>query len=180
MLGKTWEKEIKPKLQKKLSLSNPMMVPEVSRVVVHMGIAAEKDDKTLVEELAEQLAIITGQKPKVCSAKKAVSGFKLRAGEPVGLQATLRGKRMYDFLEVLTKLVLPRLRDFRGLPESKFDAQANYSLGIREQAAFPSLPIEKVKRIKGIEVTLVTSTKDKNQARELLLSLGLPLVEKEK
>jgi len=180
MLIKRWEEEIKPKLQRELKIANHMAIPQVERVVVHMGIAAEKDDQSMIDELSGQLALITGQKAKLCRAKKSISGFKLRQGEPVGLKVTLRGKRMYNFLEVLFNLVLPRLRDFRGLSVSKFDAQANYSLGLPEQTVFPTLPIEKIKRIKGMEVTLVTSTTDLKQAKKLLLALGLPLVEKRK
>ncbi|MBL7078231.1 50S ribosomal protein L5 [Candidatus Shapirobacteria bacterium] len=178
MLKRDWEKEIKPSLQKKLGITNPMMVPRVERVVVHMGVAAEKDDQALIDELVEQMGLITGQKPKICTAKKAVAGFKLRPGETVGLKVTLRRKRMYDFLEILFKLVMPRLRDFRGLPETKFDSQANYSLGLPEQTVFPALPVERIKRIKGVEVTLVTSTKNKLWAKELLLAMGLPLAKK--
>ncbi len=179
MLSKDWKEKIKPALQKKLEISNSMLIPELKQVVVHMGIAAEKDDQGLIEELVEQMSLITGQKPEVCKAKKAISGFKLRQGEVVGLKVTLRQKRMYDFIEVLFKLVMPRLRDFRGLPESKFDGQANYSLGLPEQTVFPSISVEKIKRIKGVQVTLVTSTQNKLWAKELLLALGMPLKKEE-
>jgi len=174
MLSKNWKKEIKAGLQKKLEIKNPMMVPQLERVIVHMGIASEKDDQALIDELVEQMGLITGQKPRICKAKQAIAGFKLRQGEIVGLKVTLRQKRMYDFIEVLFRLVFPRLRDFRGLPESKFDAQANYSLGLPEQTVFPGISMEKIKRIKGVEVTLVTSTQNKLWAKELLLALGLP------
>ncbi|MFH1601992.1 MAG: 50S ribosomal protein L5 [Candidatus Shapirobacteria bacterium] len=180
MLRKDWEEKIKPELAEKLGFSNLHEVPALEKIVVHMGIAAEKDDPALIEEFSKQLGLITGQKPRINRAKKAVSGFKLRKGEIVGLKSTLRGKRMYDFVEIIVKLILPRLRDFRGLPTSKFDSQANYSLGISEQTVFPTLPTEEIKRIKGVEITFVVSSAKKKQVKELLLALGLPLVEKGK
>lgn len=173
MLWKKWRDEIAPQLKKKLAVKNEMALPKVEKVVINMGIAGEKDDSQAIEQFVEQMSLIAGQKPKICRAKKSVSGFKLREGEIIGLKATLRGKRMYSFLEKLFNLVLPRLRDFRGLPEGKFDSSANYSFGIPEQTVFPEVKIEKIKRIKGVGVTIVTSTKDRHQARELLALLGL-------
>jgi len=173
MLFEDWRKKIIFDLQKKLKLANVMAVPRVEKVIVHMGIAAEKDDQEAISQFTKQLALITGQKPKICRAKKSVSGFKLRKGEIIGLQVTLRGRRMYDFLEKLFHLVLPRLRDFRGLPEEKFDKSANYSFGVPEQTVFPEIKVEDVKKVKGVGITIVTSTNDKEEAKELLKSLGL-------
>jgi len=179
MLWQEWQEKIVPRLQKTLKIKSVMAVPRITKVIVHMGIAEEKDEAEAITRLTEQLSLITGQKPKICRAKKSVSGFKLRKGEPIGLQVTLRGKRMYDFLEKLFHLVLPRLRDFRGLPENKFDHQANYNLGIPEQTVFPEIEVGKVKRVKGVGVTIVTSTKDRQQAKKLLELLGLPFASRQ-
>ncbi len=176
MLWEKWKKEIMPQLKKELKIENCFALPKVVKVVVHMGVADERNEAEAINRFAEELALITGQKAKICRAKKSISAFKLRRGEVVGLQVTLRGKKMYDFLEKLFCLVLPRLRDFRGLPEEKFDKEGNYSLGIPEQTVFPEIPVSKVKQVKGIGVTIATQAKDRHQAKILLASLGLPFV----
>lgn len=174
MLMEKYQKEIVPLLKKKLGIDNDLAVPRVEKVVINMGVADAKDDRQLLEQFCQELAAITGQKPVVCRAKKSISGFKLRKGEPIGLKVTLRGKRMYHFLARLFHLALPRLRDFRGLSEDQFDREANFHLGLPEQTVFPEIDLDKVKKIKGFQVTIVTSTKDRKAARLLLSLLGLP------
>jgi len=174
MLTEKYKKEIVPALKKQLAIKNPMAVPKVEKVVVNMGIAEAKDDRSLIDMFSAELETITGQKPSLCSAKKSISGFKLRKGQIIGLKVTLRGRRMYDFLERLFGLVLPRLRDFRGLSPEKFDQSANYSIGLPEQTVFPEIDIDKVKRIKSLQATIVTSTKSKEAATALLKLMGLP------
>ncbi len=172
MLAKDFSEKIVPVLQKKLGKKNSLAVPRVKKVVVNMGIASFRDDKNAVEEAKKELAAITGQWPQVRRARRAVSGFHLRKNEPIGLRVTLRRRRMWDFLEKLFHLVLPRLRDFHGLPLQSFDKCGNYTLGISEQVVFPEIVPDQVHRIKGLEITIVTSTENSQEAQVLLESLG--------
>lgn len=149
-------------------------VPKVKKVVVSLKLGEARQDKSLMASLMADLAAITGQRPKICRAKKAIASFKLQAGDQVGLVVTLRGKRMADFLEKLFKIVLPRVRDFRGVKSSGFDGRGNYSLGLNEYLVFSEIDYDKVRPIRGLEVTLVTTAKDDNQGRELLERLGMP------
>jgi len=174
MLVDKYKKEIAADLKKELAIKNVMEIPKVDKVVVNMGIAEAKDDRSLIDLFSGELEVITGQKPVACSAKKSISGFKLRKGQIIGLKVTLRGKRMYDSLERLFGLVLPRLRDFRGLSPKKFDQSGNYNIGLPEQTVFPEIDIDKIKKIKSLQVTIVTSTKDEKEAASLLKMLGLP------
>lgn len=174
MLAEKYKKEIVSTLKKELKIENPMAIPKVAKVVVNMGIAEAKDDRSLIDLFSSELETITGQKPFLCPARRSISGFKLRKGQVIGLKVTLRGKRMYAFLERLFNLVLPRLRDFRGLSPDKFDQAGNYNIGLPEQTVFPEIDIDKVKKIKGLQVTIVTNTKDKVKAKALLKHLGLP------
>ncbi len=172
MLAKDFAEKIVPELQKKLGKKNPLAVPRVEKVVINMGIADFRDDKNAVEEAKKELAAITGQWPQVRRARKAISGFHLRKNEPIALRVTLRRRRMWDFLEKLFRLVLPRLRDFRGLSLQSFDKYGNYTLGISEQVVFPEIAPDQVHRIKGLAITIVTTTKDPQEAKILLESLG--------
>ncbi len=172
MLADTFYKKILPELQQKLNKKNPLAVPRIEKVVVNMRIGEAKEDKAVIDQASQELALITGQKPKFCQAKKSISGFKLRKGDIIGLKVTLRGRRMYDFLERLFVLTLPRLRDFRGLPLKGFDSSANYTIGLKEQLVFPEIQPDKIKKERGLEVTIVTSTKDRNEAKTLLESMG--------
>jgi len=174
MLIEKYKKEIIPALKKELAIGNLMAVPKVDKVVINMGIAEAKDDRSLIDLFSGELEVITGQKAVACSAKKSISGFKLRKGQIIGLKVTLRGKRMYDFLERLFSLVLPRLRDFRGFSPKKFDQAGNYSIGLPEQIVFPEIDIDKVKKIKSLQVTIVTNTKEEKEAVALLKMMGLP------
>lgn len=153
---------------------NSMAQPKVEKVIVNMGIGDVKDDKGARDKVIEELASIVGQKPAVRAARQSVAGFGVRKGEPVGLTATLRGKRMQVFLQKLFNVVLPRLRDFRGVSKDSFDQNANYTLGIPEHIVFPEIDLGKVGKSRGLEVTIVTNTKDKEKAAKLLEEMGLP------
>lgn len=172
-LQEQYLKEILPKLKKEFGLTNDLAVPRLEKIIVNMGVGAASKNKELRESLAKDIAEITGQRPSVRLAKISVAGFGLRKGMPVGLAATLRGDKMYSFLDRLFSIVLPRLRDFRGLPRKSVDNQGNYSLGIREHTVFPEIDSGK-SSAHGIEITIVTNTKDRKKAEKLLEYLGIP------
>lgn len=155
-----------------------MPEPTLEKIIVSIGTGKQKDDSKYLESAAEDLQVITGQKAAVRAAKKAIAGFKLRAGEPVGLVVTLRGKRMKDFFEKLVNIVLPRLRDFHGVLRKSFDGRGNYSLGIEEHPVFPEIDPNKVGKIKSLEVTIVTTAKTDEEGFELLEKLGMPFEKK--
>jgi len=178
-LQEKYQKEINPKLANEFSLDNFLAVPTVKKVVLNMGLGEMARDKGLIEKAMEDLKAITGQKPKINKARLSIAGFKLRKGDPVGLMVTLRGKRMYQFLEKLFKIVLPRFRDFRGVPLSGLDGRGNYNLGISEQIVFPEIDYAKVDKIRGLQVTFVTSAKNDQQAKRLLEELGIAFEKKE-
>lgn len=169
-----YRQEITPKLMSKLGITNKMAVPKLVKIVVNCGIGEALKDKKVFEKMANQLAVIAGQKPAVTTAKRAISTFKLRAGDQIGLKVTLRGKRMYDFFTKLVGIALPRVRDFRGLPTRGFDGRGNYTLGIAEQTIFSELDYSLVDKIRGFEITLVTSAQGDKDAKELLTLLGMP------
>ena len=159
-------------LEKKLGTTNKMLVPRLQKIVVNMGfgIVSKDEQKTLVDDLAA----ITGQRPMLCRAKKSISNFKLREGMVIGAKVTLRGDRMYEFTDKLVSIVLPRVRDFRGVSAKAFDGRGNYSLGVREQLIFPEIEYDKVEKIRGMEMIFVTTAKTDEEARELLRLLGMP------
>lgn len=167
--------EILPQLMKKFSQKNKLSVAKIQKIVVNMGVGKAVDNKKLVEEASGHLSVITGQKPLITKAKKAISGFKLRKGIPIGCKVTLRGKRMYEFLDRLISIVLPRIRDFRGLSPKAFDGHGNYTLGLTEQIVFPEISIETVETIQGMDVTFVISGNSNDQSLELLKLIGMPL-----
>lgn len=171
-----YQKEIKKKLMADLSCKNIMAVPKLVKIVINTGLGEALENKKVLENMEKQLMIITGQKPITTFAKKDISSFKLRKGEPIGLKVTLRGKRMYDFLEKFVKIVLPRIRDFRGVAERGFDNQGNYTLGLREQIVFSEIEYSQVDKIRGLEIVFVTNTKEKKSAKKLLELLGIPFV----
>lgn len=173
-LKEKYQKEIVAKLKNEFGLKSNLAVPRVEKVVVNMGIGDAVKDSSLVEKAAVDLAQITGQKPQIRRAKQAVSGFGIRKGDTVGLRVTLRGARMYDFLEKLFKVVLPRLRDFRGVSNKSFDGTGNYTLGIYEHTVFPEIDLGKVEKLRGLELTIVTNTKTPVLAKRLLEELGMP------
>ena len=175
-LIETYKKEIVPQLMTELGITNKMAVPKLVKIVVNCGIGAEaQKDKKIIEKVTEQLGIITGQKPHITRAKQAISSFKLRAGDPVGLRVTLRGMRMYDFILRLTVVALPRVRDFRGIPNKGFDGRGNYTLGLSEQTLFPELDYGLIDRVRGFEITFVTNAKNDKGGKTLLKALGMPL-----
>ncbi len=161
-------------LKKELEIKNFLAVPKLSKIVVNVGIKDALSDKKNIDNALEILANITGQKPKITKAKKSISTFKLREGDKIGAIVTLRGKRMYDFYEKLVGIVLPRLRDFRGVPAKSFDGRGNYSLGFPESIVFPEIDPSKIEKNQGIEITIVTTAKDDKTAESLLRSLGMP------
>jgi large subunit ribosomal protein L5 len=166
--------EIVPQLMKDFGFKNVMQVPKLERIVVNMGLGEAVQNAKLVESAAEELKAITGRKPVVTRAKKSIAGFKLREGMPIGVMVTLRGEQMYDFLDRLVSIALPRTRDFKGISPKAFDGRGNYTLGIREQIVFPEINYDKIDRIKGMNVTLVTTAETDEQGRALLKSLGMP------
>jgi len=173
-LKKKYQKEIVPKLAKELGLKNRLAVPKVEKVVINLGIGEGASDKSVIEKTSRDLAVITGQVPKIAKARASIAGFKLRAGDPIGLMVILRGERMYDFLEKLFKVVLPRLRDFQGLPVKSFDGRGNYNLGIVEYIVFPEVDYSKVEKVRGLQITIATNTDDNQKAKRLLELLGMP------
>jgi large subunit ribosomal protein L5 len=172
-----YQKEIVPQLKKKLGRDNLMSLPRLQKIVVNMGVGKALQDKGRMEQAADQLSLITGQKAQIRKAKKAVSGFRLREGNEIGCRVTLRGKRMYEFLDRLISVALPRIRDFRGVNPRSFDGHGNYSLGLSEQSVFPEIDPDKVTFVQGMDVTFVSSTNNDDEARELLRSFGMPFRE---
>jgi large subunit ribosomal protein L5 len=169
-----YNKEIKKKLMDEFDIKNVQMVPKLTKIVVNTGTGDVSKNKELSTRIAEDLGLITGQKPKITKARVSIAGFNIRAGMNVGMVVTLRGKRMYDFYEKLVKIVLPRLRDFRGVPSKSFDNAGNYTLGITEYTVFPEIDLAKISSPKGLEITFVTSTNDKVLSKRLLELLGMP------
>lgn len=172
-LKKKYLADVKPELQNKFGYANPMMVPSLRKIIINMGIAEASKDKNSIQECVNEITQLSGQKPIITKAKKAISNFKLREGQPIGIKVTLRGQRMYDFLDRFFNIVCPRIRDFRGFP-SKCDGQGNYSLGLDDQQIFPEINLDEVKRAQGMNISFVTSAKTDEECVELLRLLGLP------
>ncbi|MGB5367181.1 MAG: 50S ribosomal protein L5 [Polyangiales bacterium] len=173
-LRKKYKEEIVPQLMKDFSFRNIMQVPKLERVIVNMGLGEAVQNAKLIESAVEELRAITGRKPIVTRAKKSIASFKLREGMPIGVMVTLRGEQMYDFVDRLVSIALPRTRDFKGISPKAFDGRGNYTLGIREQIVFPEINYDKIDRIKGMNVTFVTTAETDEQGRALLKSLGMP------
>jgi len=173
-LRNKYKDEIVPQLMKDFGFKNIMQVPKLERIVVNMGLGEAVQNAKLIESAAEELKAITGRKPVITRAKKSIASFKLREGMPIGVMVTLRGEQMYDFLDRLVSIALPRTRDFKGISPKAFDGRGNYTLGIREQIVFPEINYDKIDRIKGMNVTLVTTAETDEQGRALLKSLGMP------
>lgn len=166
--------EVAPQLKSRLGYNNIMQVPKLEKIVLNIGLGEATQDPKALEAAEKNIATISGQHPVTTRAKKSISAFKLRAGMPIGMMVTLRGKRMYDFFDKLVNVVLPRFRDFRGVSRDSFDSRGNYSLGIREQIVFPEIDYDKVDKIRGFEVTIVTTAKNDDEARDLLELMGMP------
>ena len=169
-----YNEEIVPALMSELGLKNVMEVPEVEKIVVNMGVGEATDNAKLVDAAMGDLTIIAGQKPVVRTAKKSEAGFKLREGMPIGTKVTLRRERMYDFLDRLVNVVLPRVRDFEGVSAKAFDGRGNYSLGLRDQLVFPEIEYDKVEKLFGMSITIVSSAKNDEEGRALMKAFGMP------
>jgi large subunit ribosomal protein L5 len=167
-------KEILPELMKEFGFKNPMQVPKLDKIVVNMGLGEAINNGKIIDASVEQLASITGQKPVVTKARKSIANFKLRQGQSIGAMVTLRGDRMYEFFDRLVSVALPRVRDFKGVSPKAFDGKGNYTLGVREQVIFPEINYDKVEKIKGLNITVVTTARNDEEGRALLRHLGMP------
>ena len=168
--------EVTSKLVEKFKYSNLMQVPKIEKVVINIGVGEAKDNSKVLESVVNDMQLISGQKPIICRAKKSISNFKLRENMPIGCKVTLRKSRMYDFIDKLFNVALPRVRDFRGVSEKSFDGRGNYTLGLKEHLIFPEIEYDKIDKIRGIEVIFVTTAKTDEEARELLRYLGMPFM----
>ncbi|GAA4723737.1 50S ribosomal protein L5 [Brevibacillus fulvus] len=173
-LKEKYQNEIVPALMSKFNYSSIMQVPKVEKIIVNMGVGEAVGNAKALDSAVEDLQIITGQKPVVTRAKKSIAGFKLREGMPIGAKVTLRGERMYYFLDKLMNVSLPRVRDFRGVSSKAFDGRGNYTLGLKEQLIFPEIEYDKIDKVRGMDIVIVTSAKTDEEARELLTQMGMP------
>ena len=173
-LHQRYKKEIVPSLQKEFSYGNVMAIPRLKKVVVNIGVGEATQNIKLMDGATQDLTLITGQKPILHRARKSIAQFKVRKGQPIGVSVTLRGDRMYEFLDRLVNIALPRVRDFRGLPAKGFDGRGNYTLGIRDQLIFPEIEYTKVDKTRGMNITVVTTAKNDEEARALLRQIGVP------
>jgi len=178
-LREIYESEVVDAMMKKFGYKNRLAVPKIDKVVVNMGLGEAKDNAKVIEHATGDMAIITGQKPVVTKAKKSVSAFKLRAGMPIGCKVTLRADKMYNFVDRLINVSIPRVRDFRGVSAEAFDGRGNYTLGLREQLIFPEITFDKIDKVRGMEVVFVTTAKTDEEAKELLSLFGMPFVRAE-
>tara|TARA_Y100000590_G_C15374346_1_gene883804 strand:+ start:16 stop:582 length:567 start_codon:yes stop_codon:yes gene_type:complete len=179
-LKEQYKTKIAIDLQKKFSMKNKLMVPKIIKVVLNMGLGADSADKKIVENCIEDVSLISGQKPIVTKFKKSISNFKTRKGAPAGIKVTLRSNKMYEFVDRLVNIALPRIKDFRGLSMQGFDNFGNYSFGIKEHIIFPEINFDKVNRIRGMDITIVTTGKDKKATYALLEALNFPFIKNEK
>ncbi|KYD33055.1 50S ribosomal protein L5 [Geobacillus sp. NFOSA3] len=173
-LKEKYLKEVTPALMSKFNYKSIMQVPKIEKIVINMGVGDAVQNPKALDSAVEELTLIAGQKPVVTRAKKSIAGFRLRAGMPIGAKVTLRGERMYDFLDKLISVSLPRVRDFRGVSKKSFDGRGNYTLGIKEQLIFPEIDYDKVNKVRGMDIVIVTTAKTDEEARELLTLLGMP------
>ena len=176
-LKEQYASEFAPALMKKFGYTSVMQIPKLDKVVINVGCGEARDNPKIIDAIVSDLSKITGQRPVICKAKKSVANFKLRAGMNVGAKVTLRGDRMYEFADKLVSIVLPRVRDFRGVSTKAFDGRGNYALGVREQLIFPEIDYDKVEKIRGLEMIFVTSAKTDEEAQELLQLMGMPFAQ---
>ena len=174
-LKEVYNKEIAPKLQKELGLANVMEVPRITKVTLNMGVGEAIGDKKALENAVADLTLISGQKPVINKARKSIAGFKVRQGWPIGTKVTLRRDRMYDFLERLIGVAIPRIRDFRGINPKQFDGRGNFSMGVSEQIIFPEIDYEKIDKLRGLDITVTTSARNDDEGRALLRAFNFPL-----
>lgn len=173
-LRERYEQEVVGALTKEFEYVNPMQVPRLTKIVVNIGLGEALTNSKAVEAALGDMTIITGQKPVVTRARRSIAQFKIREGNSIGVKVTLRGQRMWDFLERLTRIALPRIRDFRGVPTRSFDGRGNYSLGMREQLAFPEIDFDSIDHLRGLELSIVTTAKTDEESQRLLALLGMP------
>lgn len=173
-LKERYQKEVAPAIAKEFGITNPMAIPRVQKVVLNMGMGEAIANAKILDTATEELRTITGQKPVITKAKKSIASFKLRQGMPIGVMVTLRGDRMYEFLDRFVSIALPRVRDFRGVSPKAFDGRGNYTIGVREQLIFPEIDFNKVDKLRGMNITIITSARNDEQARALLKGLGMP------
>ncbi|WP_119343928.1 50S ribosomal protein L5 [Facilibium subflavum] len=170
-----YQEKVVPQLQKELGLNNVMQVPRIEKITLNMGVGEAAKDKKAMESAVKDLEIIAGQKPIVTKSRKSIAGFKIRDGWPIGCKVTLRGERMYEFLDRLVSIAIPRVRDFRGLSAKSFDGRGNYSMGVREHIAFPEIDYDKVDAIRGLDITITTTAKSDEHSKALLSAFNFPL-----
>ena len=173
-LKERYETEVSKSLMTKFNYSSVMQVPKVEKIVINIGVGDAVNNSKLLDDAVAELTLIAGQKPLITKAKKSIAGFKLREGMPIGCKVTLRGERMYEFLDKLVNISLPRVRDFRGVPKNSFDGRGNYTLGIKEQLIFPEINFDKVNKLRGMDIVFVTTATTDEEGRELLAQLGMP------
>ena len=173
-LRQKYENEVKNQMVEKFGYKSVMQIPTIDKIVINMGIGDAVSNSKVLDEAVAELALITGQKPVITRAKKSIAGFRLREGMPIGCKVTLRGERMYDFLDKLVSISLPRVRDFRGVSKKSFDGRGNYTLGVKEQLIFPDIDFDKVNKVRGMDIVVVTTANTDEEARELLTQLGMP------
>ena len=173
-LEKKFKEEVTPSLMKKFEYKNVHEVPHLDKIVINIGVGDATQDKKRLDEAVEELGLISGQKPVITKAKKSIATFKLREGEPIGCKVTLRGRRMYEFFDKLVSISLPRVRDFRGVNKNCFDGRGNYTLGVKEQLIFPEIDYDKVNKVRGMDIVVVTTAKSDEEAYALLKELGMP------
>ncbi|PYZ95645.1 50S ribosomal protein L5 [Alteribacter lacisalsi] len=173
-LKERYKQEIVPSLTEKFNYSSVMAVPKIDKIVINMGIGDAVQNSKVLDKAVEELTELSGQKPVITKAKKSIAGFKLREGMPIGAKVTLRGQRMYDFLDKLIAVSLPRVRDFRGISKKAFDGRGNYTLGVKEQLIFPEIEYDKVDKVRGMDIVIVTTAETDEEARQLLTEMGMP------
>ena len=169
-----YKAEVAPALMKKFSYSSVMEIPKLDKIVINVGAGEAKDNSKAIDAIMTYLSQITGQRPQVCKAKKSVANFKIREGMPIGVKVTLRGERMYEFLDRLFNVALPRVRDFRGINANSFDGRGNYNMGIKEQLIFPEIDYDKIDKVRGMDICFVTTAKTDEESKELLTLMGAP------
>jgi len=173
-LRERFENEVKKSMMEKFNYTSVMQVPKIDKIVINMGLGEAVANSKIIDEAVAELSLITGQKPIVTRAKKSIAGFRLREGMPIGCKVTLRGARMYDFLDKLVSVALPRVRDFRGVSANAFDGRGNYTLGIKEQLIFPEIEFDKISKVRGMDIVIVTTANTDEESRGLLTELGMP------
>lgn len=173
-LQEKYKNEILPALQKELGLKNPMAVPKIEKIIINMGLGSALGDKKILQSALEEMSLISAQKPVVCNARKSVASFKIRQGNPIGCKVTLRKEKMYEFLDRLVNIAIPRIRDFRGLNAKSFDGFGNYNMGLTEQIVFPEIDFEKVTKVRGMDIAITTNTQNNEDAKKLLTMFNFP------